>query len=148
LCEFEVSTTQVSRAAAELEELLTQWQKRPLGEISFLYVDARYEKVREAKLCARLSLCAPLGNEKPEPDGLWLLAPSKGFDFSNGEWIRTTDLRVTPYHARCGMSQNPESVPFVQRAMSTLAPAQVQVWAGLPVVIAVSLLLNFQNLCS
>ena len=31
--------------------------------------------------------CGPLGNEKPEPDGLW-------FDFSSGEWIRTTDLRV------------------------------------------------------
>ena len=28
---------------------------------------------------------------------------------SSGEWIRTTDLRV--------MSQNPESVPFVRRAL-------------------------------
>jgi len=84
LCEFEVSTTQVSRAAAELEELLTQWQKRPLGEISFLYVDARYEKVREAKLCARLSLCAPLGNENQSPTDSGCLRPVKGLTLVAG----------------------------------------------------------------
>jgi len=36
---------------------------------------------------------------------------------SSGEWIRTTDLRVTPYHIRCGMSNAPESVPFVRRVL-------------------------------
>ena len=39
---------QVSRAAAQLDEVLQQWRERPLGEITYLYVDARYEKVREA----------------------------------------------------------------------------------------------------
>ena len=38
-------------------------------------------------------------------------------DNSSGEWIRTTDLRVTPYHIRCGMSNAPESVPFVRRVL-------------------------------
>jgi transposase-like protein len=48
LCGIEVSATQVSRAAAQLDEVLQQWRERRLGEISYLYVDARYEKVREA----------------------------------------------------------------------------------------------------
>ena len=48
LCGIEVSATQVSRAAAQLDEVLQEWRERPLGEITYLYVDARYEKVREA----------------------------------------------------------------------------------------------------
>lgn len=48
LCGIEVSAMQVSRAAAQLDEVLQQWRERPLGEITYLYVDARYEKVREA----------------------------------------------------------------------------------------------------
>jgi len=41
-------------------------------------------------------------NEKPEPDGLW-------FDFSSGEWIRTTDLRV--------MSDFPDFGTFFTQAL-------------------------------
>ena len=48
LCGFEISSEQVSRATAQLDEILQEWRERPLGEISYLYVDARYEKVREA----------------------------------------------------------------------------------------------------
>ena len=48
LCGVEVSAMQVSRAAAQLDEVLQQWRERPLGAIAYLYVDARYEKVREA----------------------------------------------------------------------------------------------------
>lgn len=48
LCGVEISATQVSRATAQLDEVLHEWRERPLGEISYLYVDARYEKVREA----------------------------------------------------------------------------------------------------
>ncbi len=48
LCGVEISATQVSRASAQLDEVLQEWRERPLGEISYLYVDARYEKVREA----------------------------------------------------------------------------------------------------
>jgi len=48
LCGIEVSATQVSRAATQLNEALQQWRERSLGEITYLYVDARYEKVREA----------------------------------------------------------------------------------------------------
>jgi putative transposase len=43
-----VSSTQVSRANALLDEELTAWRERPLGEVRYLVVDARYEKVRQA----------------------------------------------------------------------------------------------------
>jgi len=48
LCGVEISCEQVSRATAQLDGVLQEWRERPLGEISYLYVDARYEKVREA----------------------------------------------------------------------------------------------------
>ena len=48
LCGVEISAMQVSRATAQLDEVLQEWRERPLGEITYLYVDARYEKVREA----------------------------------------------------------------------------------------------------
>lgn len=46
LCGFEVSSTQVSRAAGLLDEELEQWRTRPLGRTPYLILDARYEKVR------------------------------------------------------------------------------------------------------
>jgi transposase-like protein len=52
LCELagtlEISSTQVSRAAAQLDEQLELWRQRPLNDIAFPYLilDARYEKVR------------------------------------------------------------------------------------------------------
>ena len=46
LCGTAVSSMQVSRASEKLDEILESWRKRPLGEIVYLYLDARYEKVR------------------------------------------------------------------------------------------------------
>lgn len=46
LCGLEVSSTQVSRAARLLDEELEKWRNRPIGEIPYLILDARYEKVR------------------------------------------------------------------------------------------------------
>ena len=48
LCGVEISAMQVSRAAAQLDGVLQEWRERPLGEVAYLYLDARYEKVREA----------------------------------------------------------------------------------------------------
>jgi putative transposase len=48
LCGIEVSSMQVSRATAQLDEVLQEWRERPLEEIAYLFVDARYEKVRQA----------------------------------------------------------------------------------------------------
>jgi len=46
LCGLDVSSTQVSRATQLLDEELTAWRQRPIGEIPYLVLDARYEKVR------------------------------------------------------------------------------------------------------
>ena len=47
LCGIEVSSTQVSQAAAELDEQLQEWRERPLGRCPYVYLDAHYENVRQ-----------------------------------------------------------------------------------------------------
>jgi transposase-like protein len=47
LCGFGVSSTQVSRAAAELDAVLEAWRTRALGLSRYVYLDARYEKARQ-----------------------------------------------------------------------------------------------------
>jgi putative transposase len=46
LCGVSISSSQVSRAASQLDDVLEAWRNRPLGEYAYLYLDARYEKVR------------------------------------------------------------------------------------------------------
>jgi transposase-like protein len=46
LCGTGVSSTQVSRAAALLDDVLENWRNRPLDTVIYLYLDALYEKVR------------------------------------------------------------------------------------------------------
>ena len=41
-----ISSTDVSRVAARLHPLLEQWRIRPLDPMRYLFIDARYEKVR------------------------------------------------------------------------------------------------------
>ena len=47
LCGMEVSSMQVSRAAAELDEMLEAWRTRDLGRYRYIVLDARYEKIRQ-----------------------------------------------------------------------------------------------------
>ena len=46
--EVSISSTQVSRAAESLDAGLKLWRERPLGETPFVFLDARYERVRQA----------------------------------------------------------------------------------------------------
>ncbi len=58
LCGLEVTSNQVSRTAAELDEQLNAWRNRPIGEITYLVLDARYEKLRHdgaVRSCALLT---------------------------------------------------------------------------------------------
>ncbi len=48
LCGTAISSAQVSRATALLDEELSAWRSRPLGRCPFLFLDARYEKVRQS----------------------------------------------------------------------------------------------------
>lgn len=44
--EVSISSTQVSRAAEMLDAGLQAWRERPLGETPYVFLDARYERVR------------------------------------------------------------------------------------------------------
>jgi len=46
--EVSISSTQVSRAAATLDAGLQAWRERPLNETPYVFLDARYERVRAA----------------------------------------------------------------------------------------------------
>lgn len=47
LCGMDVSSTQVSRAAEQLDEMLSAWRERSLGSYRYIVLDAQYEKVRQ-----------------------------------------------------------------------------------------------------
>jgi putative transposase len=47
MCGLEISSTQVSRVAKILDEQLSNWRDRLLGEYPYLVLDAHYEKVRK-----------------------------------------------------------------------------------------------------
>jgi putative transposase len=47
LCGSSVSSSVVSKAAKLLDETLEAWRNRPLGEFPYVFLDARYEKVRQ-----------------------------------------------------------------------------------------------------
>lgn len=61
LCGFEVSSTQVSQAAKALDEHLQQWRERPLKAYRYLYLDARYEKVRQGGCVVDCAVLTAIG---------------------------------------------------------------------------------------
>jgi transposase-like protein len=61
LCGLDITSTRVSRAAAELDEQLAAWWNRPIGEITYLVLDARYEKVRHGGAIVPCALLTAIG---------------------------------------------------------------------------------------
>jgi len=61
LCGFEISSTQVSRATAMLDEQLITWRERPLGSFPYVVLDARYEKVRHGGQVIDCAVLVALG---------------------------------------------------------------------------------------
>ena len=55
--EVSISSTQVSRIAEQLDEALKNWREQPLGETPYVFLDARYERIRDD---GRLVDCAVL----------------------------------------------------------------------------------------
>jgi len=47
LCGVDISTLQVSRTFFQLDGILQEWRERSLGEICYLFLGARYEKLHE-----------------------------------------------------------------------------------------------------
>ncbi len=61
LCGLEVSSSQVSRAMAELDAELEAWRTRSLGEVVYLILDARYEKVRSGGSVVSCAVLTAIG---------------------------------------------------------------------------------------
>ena len=66
LCGTSVSSTHVSQCAARLDADLLLWRTRPLGAFPYVFLDARYEKVRHG---GRVIDCAVLIALGIAPDG-------------------------------------------------------------------------------
>jgi transposase-like protein len=56
-----LSSSQVSRAAKLLDEELEAWRNRPLGEIRYLILDARYEKMRHGGIVRDAAVLSAIG---------------------------------------------------------------------------------------
>jgi putative transposase len=61
LCGLDVTSMDVSRAVGALDEEFQKWRERPLGEIVYLLLDARYEKVRVAGTVVSCALLIATG---------------------------------------------------------------------------------------
>jgi transposase-like protein len=61
LCGCEISSSDVSRATALLDEDLAKWRERPLGQVKYLILDARYEKVRHGGRVVDSSVLIAIG---------------------------------------------------------------------------------------
>jgi len=66
LCGCEISSSEVSRVATQLDEELEKWRTRPLGEMKYLILDARYEKIREASCVVDCAVLIAIG---VDPEG-------------------------------------------------------------------------------
>ena len=56
-----LSSTQVSRAAKLLDDELAAWRNRPLGEVKYLILDARYEKMRHGGIVRDAAVLSAIG---------------------------------------------------------------------------------------
>jgi transposase-like protein len=100
LCGLEVTSTDVSRAAAELDAQLSAWRERPLGRCSYLILDARYEKVRHGGSVIDCAVLVAMGVR--EDDGKrMLLGVSVSLSEAEVHWrkflegLRQRGLEVT-----------------------------------------------------
>ncbi len=61
LCGFEISSSEVSRASAELDKQLGAWRSRKLESFPYVYLDARYEKVRHGGVVISVAVLIAVG---------------------------------------------------------------------------------------
>ncbi len=67
LCGCEISSSDVSRATALLDEDLQKWRERPLGQFKYLVLDARYEKVRHGGSIVDCAVFTAIGVDPAGP---------------------------------------------------------------------------------
>lgn len=59
--EINISSTQISRCAQQLDEGLQAWRTRPLDETPYVLLDARYERVREGNQVVDCAVLVAVG---------------------------------------------------------------------------------------
>jgi putative transposase len=133
-CGLEVTSTQVSRAAAELDEQLSAWRNRPLGEITYLILDARYEKVRHGGAVVPCAVLTAIG---VTPDGKRsILGCSVAMSEAEPHWrkflesllargMRGVKLVVSDDHAglKAARSATLSGIPWQRRQFHTIRNA-------------------------
>ena len=94
-----LSSTQVSRAAKLLDDELEAWRTRPLGEIRYLIVDARYEKVREGGVVRDAAVLSAIGIGPDERRRV--LGVSCALSEAEVHWAGFPGKSDQPRYARC-----------------------------------------------
>eukprot|EP01099_Mayorella_cantabrigiensis_P007343 TRINITY_DN6507_c0_g1_i1.p1 TRINITY_DN6507_c0_g1~~TRINITY_DN6507_c0_g1_i1.p1 ORF type:complete len:273 (-),score=2.52 TRINITY_DN6507_c0_g1_i1:627-1358(-) len=61
MCGFTVTSSQVSRAAADLDKEFEVWRNRPLGKYLYVFFDARYESIRQAGCVVDCAVLTAIG---------------------------------------------------------------------------------------
>ena len=69
LCGLEVTSTQVSRLTAQLDETFKLWRERPLPEIAHLIIDATYVKVRISGSVRDCAVLTAIGVRREDGSG-------------------------------------------------------------------------------
>jgi transposase-like protein len=64
LCGHAINSMQVSRATAEMDDVVAAWRTRSLKQMVYLYLDARYEKVRQDGHVADAAVLVAAGVDK------------------------------------------------------------------------------------
>jgi putative transposase len=107
LCGFDVSSTQVSQAAAALDEQLAARREREMGWSPYLWLDAHYEKVRQDGQVrdAAVLRAVDLNNEgKRDSRGVGRAVETRGalaylLAAAGTAWLHGVELIVSDAHA-------------------------------------------------
>jgi putative transposase len=106
-----LSSSQVSRAAALLDDELEGWRTRPLGEIRYLILDARYEKIRAGGVVRDAAVLSAIGigpDERRRVLGV-SVALSKAEVHWRGFLDGSAPAHLQPDRARCAAgTQTPD----------------------------------------
>ncbi len=94
LCGFEITSTQVSHCAKQLDDEFKAWRERPLGSYRFVYLDAIYEKIRYEGCVQSCAVLIAIGiNEEGYRDILGLSVELSEAEIHWREFLQTLQAR-------------------------------------------------------
>ena len=122
LCGFAVSSTQVSQAAQQLDQTLEAWRQRPLSTCPYVYLDARYERVRQDGLVQKAAVLIAVGVD--EAGKRTVLGVSVALSEHEVHW--RTFLQSLVSRGLCGVQL------VISDAHEGLKAARLAVFGGVP----------------